>query len=109
MKIRNLRCPECGADLGSLEVKGERLFVFCPYCGSKVAFDTVEEEQAAKENIGKTRGGLRKTLSILAGIAVAAAGCLMLVMCRGAASILGMLMIPAAMVIIIAGFLKSDS
>lgn len=39
MKLVNLKCPECGAQL---KVDPNREFVYCEYCGTKILLDKEE-------------------------------------------------------------------
>lgn len=40
MKLVNLKCPECGAQL---KVDLNREFVYCEYCGTKILLDKEEK------------------------------------------------------------------
>lgn len=40
MKLVNLKCPECGAQL---KVDPNRQFVYCEYCGTKILLDKEEK------------------------------------------------------------------
>lgn len=40
MKLVNLKCPECGAQL---KVDPNREFVYCEYCGTKILLDKEEK------------------------------------------------------------------
>jgi DNA-directed RNA polymerase subunit RPC12/RpoP len=47
MKIKALKCPECGANI---ELKEERDFCFCTYCGCKIIFDDEKQETTINRN-----------------------------------------------------------
>ena len=51
MKIKSLKCPECGANL---EIEEGRSFCFCQYCGCKIMLDEEKHEYTYNENVNKT-------------------------------------------------------
>lgn len=51
MKLKTLKCPECGASIG---IEEGRDFCFCSYCGSKVYLDDEKLETTHNENINIT-------------------------------------------------------
>lgn len=48
MKIRALKCPECGANL---TIEKNRPFCFCQYCGCKIILDDEKRETTINKNI----------------------------------------------------------
>ena len=52
MKMRVLKCPECRANL---EIKEDRKFCFCEYCGCKIIFDDEKQEININKNINITK------------------------------------------------------
>lgn len=40
MKLINLKCPECNAEL---KVNPDREFIYCEYCGTKILLDKEEK------------------------------------------------------------------
>ncbi len=51
MKVKSLKCPECGANL---EIEEGRSFWFCQYCGRKIMPDDEKQEYTYNENVNKT-------------------------------------------------------
>lgn len=52
MKLKALRCPECGA---KLEINNDREFCFCSYCGCKIIIDDEKQETTINKNINITK------------------------------------------------------
>lgn len=52
MKLRVLKCPECGANL---EVEEGRTSCYCQYCGCKIVFDDEKREMTINKNIQVTK------------------------------------------------------
>lgn len=48
MKVKRLKCPECGANL---DIEEGRSFCFCQYCGCKIMLDDEKQEYTINKNI----------------------------------------------------------
>ena len=48
MKLKVLKCPECGANI---ELEENRDFCFCSYCGCKIILDSQKQEITINKNI----------------------------------------------------------
>ena len=51
MKIKSLKCPECGANL---KIEEDRSFCFCQYCGCNIMLDDEKHYVTYNENVNKT-------------------------------------------------------
>lgn len=66
MKLVNLKCPECGAQL---KVDPNREFVYCEYCGTKILLDKEErisrtiDEAAIRKAEAEEKIQIQKTKS----------------------------------------------
>ena len=66
MKLINLKCPECGAQL---KVDPNREFVYCEYCGTKLLLDKEEsvsrtiDEAAIRKAEAEEKIEIQKTKS----------------------------------------------
>lgn len=59
MKIRALKCPECGA---SLEIKDDLAVCYCMYCGTKLFVDDENIEVTINKNINIHKTVIRRTV-----------------------------------------------
>ena len=48
MKVKSLKCPECGANL---EIEDNRTSCYCQYCGCKIILDDEKHEYTINKNI----------------------------------------------------------
>lgn len=63
MKVKVLKCPECGANI---EFEEDRNFCFCSYCGCKIVIDDENKKNVTKninitKNINKTNRYINET------------------------------------------------
>ena len=52
MKVKSLKCPECGANL---EIEDGRTSCYCQYCGCKLILDDEKQEYTINKNININR------------------------------------------------------